>query len=1070
MSQISFAGADFTCLSDINQIVSKNPNKKELLEKYLRLQSEITLHKLAYAFLKNEPKEGFRVENKILTLLENMKDQRKEPEFEKVYNDFRDPNNKLSRNALTNVLPFLMDILNEQNKELDPDKREKLNLGTSDIRMLSILSEKESVDKYGKYASLLSSRRESDSGILNFIKIINSSIRNTNTKSEQMVQTFDLQLNRVHRESTKTLEAIFDGTVCAKEQVVSCVPGSQSPSEVLKESQLTAILKAVESVDGVDKDKELRYGDVWLRTAFATKKQIEKRSQSGKLKESTTKIEKTKPVDHETVIHEYLIDHVLSNMPYFFEREDLKNDKSLTLGLAQAIDAGVLTKKGKDRKYFYKGEAYYIPELWNKNYEGNRLKKILSQNWDNLGNALFGDDYTVPKNNGIGQSEKESFVKTWQNKKENQGQKIAFSFKGKLYRVDDGSLIEGTKEALLAFKLPASENAKQLDFDESSMGKMAHEINLGNRSYFNKEGQAFHISGVPIDFEQERSRAKRTFDQGNMSAIKGEKLESFPSSKKIEQFAKKNDISLEKVKKAFADKKVAFTDKSKPVNLLKLQVIDKKEAIKIVENHKEHFDVDTLGKLQTFDEPYLQANAIAILNKQPSFEYEANTYDARTGKRKVIKREISASTPLSVSSNEVKRKADIVNKKPNSFLKVQEFHKNYANKCEQYIVIDKNDSSLNVYNNEGDSIYRKEVLLGSAVGDERTLYRDYKANIPNNKTGAGIYFIGNKDRSGVLHLNTQNKNSALSLSSIPKSAAQRRLLLNDNDPSNNRVTNGSINMESDDYNKILQKFSKEGCPFYVLPESNIADFVVKESTLAFEVNCSDCDRDYNTFEPATSFKPISAHIIDNRYKSESTQEFVNSLVQEKKDLLPLLGITNEEYDQLAKLAFGVMGVESDFGSSSLYQFKESKKGQLLIDVKKNERFKLPRLPSMPFSLSPVKSLFGDNANNSRGSTQIKNIDDYLKGKYKEQIKTANLIEPGIAGVATMFVLASKLKSLKNIESSHSHINSSNRMHYLYYLYMGSTDQVKSGSATPALNSKTNEVIQYSRGLEITTLL
>jgi len=1067
--QISLAGADVDCLSDINSIVEKNPNKKELLEKYLRLQSEITLHKLAYAFLKNEPKEGFRVENKILSLLENMKDQREDSDFNKIYDDFKDPNNKLSRNALANVLPYLIDILNKQNEEVDPDRREALNLGTSDIRMLSILAEKESVDKYGRYASLLSSRSDTDSGILNFIKIINSSVRNTNAKSQEMVKTFETQLNKIHLAASKTLEEIFDGAVCNQKKEISCITAPEDASTILKEGQLASILKAVESVEGIDKDKELRYGDVWLRTSYATKKQKQKRSKASTLNKSTTKTIVAPPADHESVIHEYLIDHVLNHMPYFFEREDLKNDKSLTLGLAQAIDAGVLTKKGRERKYYYKGEAYYIPELWNKNYEGNRVKKILSQKWDNIGNTLFGDKYVIPKDNGVKSSEEQAFVDTWQNKKENQDQKIAFSFKGKLYKITDGSLIAGTKDALLSFKLPASENGKQLNFNESEMPKMYDEINMGNRSYLNSEGKAVHISGVPVDFEMERTRAKRTFDQGNLSATKLNKLYIFPDSEKIKSFAKEKKIDVEAVKKTFADKKIAFVDKGVSVNLLKLKIIDKTEAIKVVENHKDHFDVNTLGRLQTYEEGYLQANAVAILNKKNDFKFETNLYDTRTGRRKKISRDISASSQIAVSSLEVKKKADMVNNKSTQLSKVIAFHKNYTNRCEQYVVIDKNEGSLNVYNNEGHSIFSKEVLVGKTVGDERTLYRNYHENITNDKTGAGIYFFGKTDKSNVLHLNTQNKNSALSLSAIPKNANQRRFLLNDNDPSNNRVTNGSINLESSDFNRIIKDFSIEGCPLYVLPETKKSSFYVEENSLSFKTNCSGCDEDFNTYAPKVKSKPISAYIVDNRYKSDLTESFVDSLVSEKKDLLPLLGITNEEYDQLAKLSFGVMGVESDFGSSKLYKFKESKKGQLIIDVKKNERFKMPTLPSMPFVLSPIKSLFGDNTNNSRGATQIKHVDSYLKGKYRDQIKTGNLNDPKNAAVATMFVLASKLKSLKLIEKSHSHINDTNRMQYLYYLYMGSTDQVKAGSATPRLNSKTNEVIQYSKGLEITTV-
>ena len=51
--------------------------------------------------------------------------------------------NKLSRTALARILPYVKDILNDQNKITDAKKRNKYIIQTSDLKLLSILAEKE---------------------------------------------------------------------------------------------------------------------------------------------------------------------------------------------------------------------------------------------------------------------------------------------------------------------------------------------------------------------------------------------------------------------------------------------------------------------------------------------------------------------------------------------------------------------------------------------------------------------------------------------------------------------------------------------------------------------------------------------------------------------------------------------------------------------------------------------------------------------------------------------------------------------------------------------------------------
>jgi hypothetical protein len=92
----------------------------------------------------------------------------------------------------------------------------------------------------------------------------------------------------------------------------------------------------------------------------------------------------------------------------------------------------------------------------------------------------------------------------------------------------------------------------------------------------------------------------------------------------------------------------------------------------------------------------------------------------------------------------------------------------------------------------------------------------------------------------------------------------------------------------------------------------------------------------------------------------------------------------------------------------------------------------------------------------------------MKDTKYSYIDKKSVKNPKESAIATMCVLADKLKQLKNRQVNNDAINSENRMDYLYFFYMGQGSKVKNETATPDLNPKVMAVNEISSKVHILT--
>ena len=250
----------------------------------------------------------------------------------------------------------------------------------------------------------------------------------------------------------------------------------------------------------------------------------------------------------------------------------------------------------------------------------------------------------------------------------------------------------------------------------------------------------------------------------------------------------------------------------------------------------------------------------------------------------------------------------------------------------------------------------------------------------NKQTGAGVYTIGmiNEDSgfyddsgqgrptpSFVLN-NAYDDEVPMVIHTVPSSKSADRInSLNDNDQTNNRMTNGCINGTCTALTELYENPDVgEGTKVFVLPEDAGNNFVYENGEINFYAS-RDNQKEYKTYIDAygneqeghgiankitNTYKPISITFDKNYYQTKSerydgtasgeeeefvnnTQPFLNSLTDNKKFMMDKLGMDGDMYNDLALIAFGIYGYESGMGDEGSAAENLLKAGTKYLDLR-----------------------------------------------------------------------------------------------------------------------------------------
>lgn len=1076
------------CIEEIKTLMSQ-PSHVASMQKLLTLQGKLTLHRLAWATTQEENgTKDFKLENKIDSLLNDMKSN-KDPNFQNAVKIYK--NNKLSRTGLARIMPFVKDILNEQNKIKDSKQRNLYILQDSDLKLLSILAENEEKRGDATFNDILYRDTSSQKSVLNFTKVINSSMRQR-AVSKNTKNAITKQLKEITKKIEKVIASLPLSEPCKSSLLNQCSPDIQ-------ENFTSNIFTLIKDFKEFDKQESLKYDDFWLHVG--KKVSYVKSEEFAQKQDFSIPQEVIIKPKNEQLYFNKLADFVLDKYPYFTSRETLLADPELLLALTEAIDK-------KEEIFIYNNKEYFLPNNYNPAKFAQK-GKVLYDNAYSIAITPMDRKLNLPHVQMIDkqradfvklkklipqtiddEEQREEFFHTMIAANFSSPPQITFDFKGALFNSKTGQRLATNKEALLSFPKGSTQKTSALtrfqDMDEEHKALLYEQALSPSKSHIYKN-ELFSISNTKLDTDSFLSKR----------AALNQKIKNNEDAN--------TDESKRNIVQAIIEGRKTTQIGSNIFSPLSLEVFPYKKQEKLLLNFQKSNNITPTNPL-SLNHQTRKDWFQAVMNNNTTFT--SNNIQYNTLNAKAITNEISSTNNKLIDYNKYKDLEEKLNSLDDKAL-VIEFNKKFPNEsgCQYYTIIDKKNNELTVYNKKGEQIFNKEVLSGQIKSDKRTQFLLTKEGSANKKTtnrttAAGIFYSHNfKDNlshqyyqiyeNNLLALVTEkgafqgplndagDYETVLAIHQVPINMENRYSMFNNQRDEDNRLTNGCINLTKEDFIEYHDKFPAKGCPIYILPEEVGNRMKVKDSKIIFtpkdRSKCSNektCNPDYY-FSPTKTDKSSEIDIVimnPSRAKNPLVKSFTTTLEKHKKELSQKLGLTSDEYNDLAHLSYAIFGVESDFGTGGRYKIKEgqflaqpnetsttiNKDSSSLLEMTRNWIKENLSQDIGQAVVTSAKVIKGKSSQNSRGLTQIKNILAYTK-KYYPHINEDNLTKPENAALATVIVLNEMKNKLKRISHEHNNIDADNRLQFLYYIYNGSTSQIKNGNATPDLNIKTRKL-------------
>ncbi len=350
-----------------------------------------------------------------------------------------------------------------------------------------------------------------------------------------------------------------------------------------------------------------------------------------------------------------------------------------------------------------------------------------------------------------------------------------------------------------------------------------------------------------------------------------------------------------------------------------------------------------------------------------------------------------------------------------------------------YVIDDKPSHKLHICK-DGEIIKSYNVTHGANDKTDAITTRVYEnGKVQDNKgnmsTSAGIYFLSRGNYHNVPSFIRRSKQEVQSgnPNGVPSS-------IHVGDTSSPLRSNGCTRMTARDL-KDMAKYITEGTPCYVIPYLNKQNkFFVRNGRIQYSTKERGSDgklvgRDHIDMV-INPIKRIVHDKFDDKYQKQTVKDFSQTIMSYKSQLCKDLGINGDTYDQLAKMAYGILGNESTFGSHSSfarnllsglsaavnigggrpdYDFKYNK-----LNRKENEHSVGPFQIRLSTILN-TKKTHGDKVINITKKYGINSSEDLMDTKK--------------ATIAAMVLLATNYKSTGDIEKAVRMWNSNAKNYY-----------------------------------------
>jgi LysM repeat protein len=330
----------------------------------------------------------------------------------------------------------------------------------------------------------------------------------------------------------------------------------------------------------------------------------------------------------------------------------------------------------------------------------------------------------------------------------------------------------------------------------------------------------------------------------------------------------------------------------------------------------------------------------------------------------------------------------------------------------------------------------KDGVTRYAPKDGYNIKTDWDAG--NLSTGAGVYTIsGINPESKYRHtpLFNMTNDAGLEVStSIHAAPRFRDKFFEDAPTESNRKSYGCLNMKCGDVSEIYDKWNlKQGDKVYILPDEENNEFVYENNKINLrqskggnkhqkyidEYGIERKGQGVNKSVNTLNYVPIKAFVNRKTLQAQANASkggwsggwnkeqygkvvlpFAYSLQKNKKEIMKAAKINGDIYNEIAKMAFGILGTETNFGDEHNAAANLMRAGAKWWD---------PKGSSSPDYKSKQSTYDVSGEGNSVGLTQIRwsYLDNAEKTALKKMGITSNkdFMEPDKAAIATATILA-----------------------------------------------------------------
>jgi len=383
--------------------------------------------------------------------------------------------------------------------------------------------------------------------------------------------------------------------------------------------------------------------------------------------------------------------------------------------------------------------------------------------------------------------------------------------------------------------------------------------------------------------------------------------------------------------------------------------------------------------------------------------------------------------------NTIRDKKDKINKLSDE-QKIVSFYNDKPE--ESYLIVDKKNAVMKLYTG-GNLTKSFEVGVGQNPGDAQTVTKvkngktDWSAG--NKSTGAGIYTISNINPASEEYynepsFNLKNENGIEVATTIHGTPKPRIVKFNNGTVVDNRMTNGCINGKCQDLKELYGQLDLN-TKVYILPEDVGNNFQIIDGKPALKVSSQNRVK-YNSYVDQTGtkqkgqganqttntlvYKPVKAVLNEAKFKEDvfqwndfndekeyisTTKPFVAALSSNKRDVMKAAKISSDVYNELAKMAFGIYGTESNYGDTHSAVGNLARAANKALD---------PKSASSPDYKSKYETYGADEKTRSVGLTQIRW--NYLNEDEKKALKQVGItsnkdfLDPKKAAIGTVTIL------------------------------------------------------------------